>query len=89
MEQIKMRYRYSGPVTSFGEVVCRYWEGETWATSPRKAASNLRYRYKQQHNLSDNAKIELLSMPVTVEDNNTFRKGEKDEKRNIDMSLGE
>lgn len=61
----KKKYIYRGPVYSFGELICRHWEGETWATGPAKAESNLKYRYRLEHNLASTAKVELGEKPVS------------------------
>lgn len=53
------KYVYKGPVTTFGTCICDIWEGETVAPTPRKAKSNLAYRFKKEHNRTPNTKIEL------------------------------
>ena len=40
-------YSYTGPVTMFDRCVANYWKGETYASSERKAKSNLIFQYKQ------------------------------------------
>ena len=63
MDKIKQKYIYSGPVYSFGELISSCWEAETWATGPAKAESNLKYRYRIEHNLACNTRIELGERP--------------------------
>lgn len=52
-------YRYKGPVTSFGKIQEKEWEGRTQANTEAKAKSNLMFRYKNKKGLALNAKIEL------------------------------
>lgn len=53
------RYIYDGPVKSFGKIINDHWVAETMAVSDKKAKSNLSFRYKKEHNLSAESKIEL------------------------------
>ena len=39
------RYSYKGPVMEFEQCVSNNWEGTTYATSEKKARSNLAYQY--------------------------------------------
>lgn len=55
----KKLYTYQGPVMFFDKCIERFWSASTFATSAKKAISNLKYRYKQDFNLADNAKISL------------------------------
>lgn len=59
MAKVKKEYLYDGIVLQFGVCIDRNWKASTWAYNEKKALSNLIYRYKQDHNLSANAKIEL------------------------------
>ena len=54
-------YVYDGPVRSFNNIVTKSWWGQTYATSPEKAKSNLCYRYKRQNGLFRSAKISLVN----------------------------
>lgn len=46
----KSTWIYKGAVLdSFGNTVNQYWEAETTATSPKKAISNLAYRYRKMY----------------------------------------
>lgn len=56
---MKSKFVYEGPVCQFGRLLTNKWRGETWATSERKALSNLSYRFKTEHNMVAGAKIEL------------------------------
>ena len=42
-------YSYTGPVTMFDRCVTNCWKGETYASSEKKAKSNLIFQYKQQN----------------------------------------
>ena len=55
----KYIYRYSGCVKQFGKIICESWTAETSAVSAYKALSNLSYRYKTEHGLTANARVEL------------------------------
>lgn len=52
-------YNYSGPVMQFGKCVLHTWTATTYAPSKQKAMSNLKYRYKRDHNLVSTANITL------------------------------
>ena len=59
MEEYK-RYRYTGPVTSFGKILTENWTGETFAVSEKKARSNLIFQYKKYYGkVTAQTKIEL------------------------------
>ena len=53
------KYKYEGPVTSFGRVLAWDWKGETIAESVAKAKSNLAFQFKQKNNLVNGSRIEL------------------------------
>lgn len=53
------KYKYEGPVTSFGRVLAWDWKGETVAESAAKAKSNLAFQFKQKNNLVNGSRIEL------------------------------
>jgi len=54
-------YTYKGPVmNNFNQIITNKWEGETYANSDKKAASNLNYRFKKEHGLQQSAKVILL-----------------------------
>lgn len=59
MATTKKEYQYAGPVMEFDRCVERNWKASTWAVSPKKALSNLVYRYKMEHNRDRSAKIVL------------------------------
>ena len=52
-------YVYEGPVLMFDKVVASRWSAQTYATSEKKAKSNLIYQYKKQHGLVPSARIVL------------------------------
>lgn len=54
------KYRYTGPVTSFGRVISEQWHGETTANTKAKAKSNLIFQFKKYAGVLPNAKIELV-----------------------------
>ena len=53
------KYVYNGPVKEFDRLINERWYAETTAVSANKAKSNLKYRYKKEHNLVAGSKIEL------------------------------
>lgn len=61
------KYFYDGPVQQFDKIVAFRWTGETYATSPSKAKSNLTFRYKKEHGLDSHAKITLPGKIERVE----------------------
>lgn len=40
-------YRYDGPVMEFDKCISNRWQGETTASSEKKARSNLAYQFKK------------------------------------------
>lgn len=54
-----MKYSYSGPIMSFGQMVTSKWEGETNAPSKQKAKRNLTYQAKRACNLVAGTQITL------------------------------
>lgn len=62
----KHLYSYNGPVTQFGKLVCNKWSGETMAVSEKKAKSQLIYRFKTQHGLLPNTKVEFPGKIILV-----------------------
>lgn len=54
-----IKYKYEGPVTSFGRVLAWEWKGETIAESAAKAKSNLSFQFKRDNNLVRGSRIEL------------------------------
>lgn len=52
-------YVYKGAVMEYDRVIDQYWEAETTAISPKKAKSNLAYRFKKMNGLVPSAKIAL------------------------------
>jgi hypothetical protein len=64
---LQNRYSYSGPVLYFDKCVCTKWNGTTFASSEKKARSNLAYRFKKENNMMPNARI-ILPEKIIVED---------------------
>ena len=54
-----MTFTYSGPITSFGKVICENFTAQTEATSPEKAKSNIAAQFKKKYNYAIDRKIEL------------------------------
>lgn len=57
-------YVYNGPVMMFDTVLVYNWSASTFASSEKKARSNLAFQYKRQTNRSATANIRL---PGTIE----------------------
>ena len=55
----KKTYIYIGPVERFGKIVNPKWVAETEAESPKKALSNLHYRYCRENGLLPTARFEF------------------------------
>lgn len=55
----KKRYIYDGPVEMFDKCIDQRWIAETYAVSEKKALSHLKYRYKRDHDLVANTRINL------------------------------
>ena len=60
-------YSYSGPVTMFNRCVSSTWKGETYASSERKAKSNLIFQYKKQNGLTPASRINLPGKVILQE----------------------
>ena len=61
------QYAYDGPVMSFDRCVAQHWTGSTYASTEKKALSNLVYQYKKQNKLMPTAKITLTGKLTLVE----------------------
>ena len=53
------QYTYDGPVTEFGTCVVNRWKASTYASSEKKARSNIMYQYKKANNKIAATKIIL------------------------------
>ena len=53
-------YAYEGEVYAFDSLVMTEWKAETWAVSEEKAKANLKFRFRNEYNLS---KITPLLLP--------------------------
>jgi hypothetical protein len=51
----------------FDRCVANYWKGETYASSEKKAKSNLIFQYKQQNGLIPASKVNLPGKLVKLE----------------------
>jgi hypothetical protein len=60
-------YIYEGPVMRFDSVVSDTWTASTTAVSAAKAKNNLAYRFKREHNLLPNTRIDLPGKLIMVE----------------------
>ena len=60
-------YSYTGSVTMFDRCVANCWKGETYASSEKKAKSNLIFQYKQQNDLLPASKVNLPGKLVKLE----------------------
>ena len=61
-------YLYDGPVTSFGKPITKRWRGSTYATSDKKARSNLIYQYKKKNHLQAASRVEFPSAIVMAKE---------------------
>jgi hypothetical protein len=61
------KYKYEGPVETFGRCITQYWEAYTTAVSERKALSNFAYKFKRENNREAWTKIILPGKIVKVE----------------------
>lgn len=59
-----MNFTYSGPVTSFGKIICENFIAQTEAPSLEKARSNIEDQFKKKYNYAINKKIELRGVIV-------------------------
>lgn len=59
-------YAYDGPVMEFDRCIANNWTGTTYATSEKKAHSNLVYQFKKQNNKLPSAKIKLAGKVYEV-----------------------
>lgn len=60
-------YSYTGPVTMFDRCIASIWKGETYASSEKKAKSNLIFQYKKQNGLIPASKVSLPGKLVKLE----------------------
>lgn len=65
-------YSYSGPVVVNGSVTDWKWKTTTWASSKRKAISNLKHRYRDICKLSPYSKVKLEGSIVCKEEENVL-----------------
>lgn len=55
----KKRYTYAGPVRMYDKIIDHNYRGETMASTPQKALSNLSWRYKKEFGYNELVKIDL------------------------------
>lgn len=60
-------YTYKGPVMKHDICVANNWEASTYASSEKKARSNLTYQYKKKNNLIPSVKITLPGEIIMVQ----------------------
>lgn len=60
------QYAYNGPVMEFGRCIADNWVGSTYATSEKKAKSNLAYQFKKNNNRAIGASSKLKSVSDAV-----------------------
>lgn len=60
------KYTYDGPVMEFDRCVASHWKASTYATSEKKARSNLTYQYKKECGKTPNTKITLTGKITRV-----------------------
>lgn len=59
MTTTKKLYEFVGDIFEFDELVERNWKAQTYAVNPKKALSNLTFRWKRDNNRSRNSRVEL------------------------------
>ena len=59
-------YRYEGPVMAFDRCIQNYWTAQTYASSEKKARSNLAYRYKMETGRVASSNISLPGKLVII-----------------------
>ena len=59
MDGSKHLYVYNGPVMEFETCIAHMWKASTYATTEKKARSNLTYQFKKQNNRNADARIVL------------------------------
>ena len=60
-------YLYDGPVMEFEKIIANRWTGTTYASSEKRARSNLTFRFKKEHGKSTGSKITLPGKIKKVE----------------------
>ena len=61
------KFTYKGPVMEFNTLLADSWEGETVATSEKKARSNLTYQFKKINNRIAGSRITLPGKIMMVD----------------------
>ena len=60
------QYAYNGPVMEFGRCIADNWAGSTYATSEKKAKSNLAYQFKKNNKRIASSKITLPGQLIEI-----------------------
>lgn len=60
MTTTKKCYEFVGDIFEFDELVERNWKAQTYAINPKKALSNLTFRWKHDNNRSKSSRVELI-----------------------------
>ena len=61
------QYSYNGPVMEFEKCIADHWESSTYASSEKKARSNLAFQFKTKNNKLPNARIALPGKIITTQ----------------------
>jgi hypothetical protein len=56
---IKFKFTYKGPVLMFDKVVATDYKCETIAENEKKAATNMVYNFKKDHNLVQSTRVTI------------------------------
>lgn len=62
------KYEYNGPVLEFDRLLVDRWYGVTYATSGKKALTNLAYQFKQENNRAARSVIKLTGVLRVVKE---------------------
>lgn len=60
MAATKKCYEFVGDIFEFDELIERNWKAQTYAINPKKALSNLTFRWKCDNNRSKSSRVELI-----------------------------
>ena len=61
------KFVYKGAVYAFDSLVTHCWEATTWAVSPAKARSNLKFQFRNKYNYSRCIPIDLPGQLVVAQ----------------------
>lgn len=60
-------YSYNGPVMEFDKCISNNWQASTYASSEKKARSNLTFRFKKENGKRTGTKIILPGKITRIE----------------------